>query len=114
MATPAQVTAMPAIERVPGTMSNIRYSSATAKIGVRYNRLVTRVAAPRRISVCNALTASIEAPITRNTMAANSGHAQVTAKPSTPQASGASTAPVTANCTSAAERRSTRGQNARV
>src|SRR5437660_307550 len=54
--------------------------------------LVTRVASPWRIKTCSALTASIEAKITRNAIAATNCQLQRTGKPSTASASGASTA----------------------
>ena len=71
------------------------------------------MACPRRISVCSALTASIEAPMTRKAIAASIGQAHCTANPSTSHASGASAAIVTMNWMNAALRRSTSGQKVR-
>src|SRR5512134_342574 len=100
--TPRQVTTMPASVRWLGTTSNIRYSSTTAKIGVRYRMLVTLVAWPWRIRVCRAFTAKIEARTTRKAIEANSAQLQVTWAPSTAKASGASSTSEAANWTQAA------------
>ena len=74
---------------------------------------MTRVASPRRISVCSAFTARIDAKITRKAIAPNIGHAGAKRKSSTHTASGASTTNDATNCTTDAARRSTAGQKIR-
>src|SRR4029077_3976832 len=83
MATPTQVTAMPASASVPGHTPKKASSSTTAKIGGRYIMLVTRVASPWRMRRWNALTPRSEVKMTRNAIAARSVQLQCTAKPST-------------------------------
>ncbi len=64
--------------------------------------LVTLVAWPWRISVCSALTAKIEARMTRKAIEPNSAQLHSTFAPSTAKASGASSRSEAANWTQAA------------
>src|SRR4029077_20882134 len=113
MATPTQVTAMPASASVPGHTPKNASSSTTAKIGGRYIMLVTRVASPWRMRRCRALTPRSEVNMTRNTIAPKRAPLQRTLKPSTPTASGARPRRGAANWTTPAALRSACGENVR-